>query len=41
MPLPPSYWLIDWAIIAASGLLAALLCTIVAIECSVLFSRRR
>jgi hypothetical protein len=41
MPTIPAYWLVDWAIITAARLLAALLTTIVAVECSVFFSRRR
>jgi len=40
MPTIPTYWLVDWTIIAAAMLLAALLTTIVAVECSVFFSRR-
>jgi hypothetical protein len=40
MPINPSYWLVDWAIISAATLLASLLTAIVAIECSVFFSRR-
>jgi hypothetical protein len=39
MPIP-TYWLIDFAILGLAGLLAALLTTIVAIECSVILSRR-
>jgi hypothetical protein len=37
----PSYWLIDFGLVAASGLLAALLTAIVCIECSAFFLRRR
>jgi len=40
-PVLPTYWLVDWAIVAGATLLAALLTTIVAIECSVFFSRGR
>jgi len=40
MPTIPTYWLVDWAIIAAAMLLAALLTAIVAIEFSCFFMRR-
>jgi hypothetical protein len=40
MPTIPSYWLIDRAILTGAMLLATLLTTIVAIECSVFLSRR-
>jgi uncharacterized membrane protein len=39
MPTIPTYWLVDWAIIAAAMLLAALLTAIVAIEFSCFFMR--
>ena len=41
MPINPSYWLVDWAILAGAMLLAALLTAIVAIECSCFFLRGR
>jgi len=40
MPTIPTYWLVDWAILAAM-LLAALLTAIIAIECSCFFLRGR
>jgi hypothetical protein len=41
MPTIPTYWLVDWAIIAAASLLAALLTVIVAVECCAWLPRRR